>query len=202
MDEYYQILGLPVGADSVQIKRAYRQLAMRYHPDVNPSVNAQEKFLSIKEAYEVLLGIRKVRQSTLYRTAAKASPAYTFNPRQYRESFARERANRMRYSRERPGRRAQMDYEAFIRNNDNFQKAWYFRPVQLLVFLIALVGIAFGCFLIISPFLVGYYLHLNGSNWWLGFMCVPLIAAGVQVVYQSIRLKKETAPYFARNSGS
>lgn len=201
MDEYYHILGLPTNADAAQIKKAYRHLAMQYHPDLNPSVNAQEKFITITEAYEVLLGIRKAKKSVFSNTPASTHPAYTYDPQKHREKFARERASRMRYTRERARRRAQMQYEEFIRNNDTFQHSWYFLPMQILVFLIAITGMAFGLFLIACPFLVGYYFHLKGNSWWLGSLCLPLIAAGFQVIYQSVRLKKEAAPYFTRNSG-
>ena len=52
---YYNILGIDASAKSDEIKRAYRQMARRYHPDVNPGdKNAEEKFKSVGEAYEVL----------------------------------------------------------------------------------------------------------------------------------------------------
>lgn len=62
MEKYYQILGLPVGASKEQIKSAYRKLAMKYHPDVNPTASAKNKFLEIIEAYEYLTGIRKAKR--------------------------------------------------------------------------------------------------------------------------------------------
>ena len=52
--DYYQILGVPRDADAAQIKKAYRQLARRYHPDVNQDADAEEKFKEVNEAYEVL----------------------------------------------------------------------------------------------------------------------------------------------------
>src|SRR5436309_1372833 len=53
--EYYQILGVPKGADAKEIKSAYRKLARKYHPDVNPNDKAAEaKFKEVSEAYEVL----------------------------------------------------------------------------------------------------------------------------------------------------
>jgi chaperone protein DnaJ len=53
--DYYEILGVGRDASEDDIKKAYRKLAMKYHPDRNPDdKNAEEKFKSVKEAYEVL----------------------------------------------------------------------------------------------------------------------------------------------------
>jgi curved DNA-binding protein len=52
--DYYQILGVSKDADEQTIKRAYRDLALKYHPDKNPSSDAEERFKEINEAYEVL----------------------------------------------------------------------------------------------------------------------------------------------------
>lgn len=53
--DYYKILGVKRGADEKEIKSAYRRLARKYHPDVNPGdPTAEEKFKEISEAYEVL----------------------------------------------------------------------------------------------------------------------------------------------------
>jgi curved DNA-binding protein len=52
---YYEILGVPRNAPNDEIKRAFRRLARRYHPDVNPGDKvAEEKFKDLNEAYEVL----------------------------------------------------------------------------------------------------------------------------------------------------
>lgn len=52
--DYYQTLGVPRDASPEQIKKAYRKLAMKYHPDVADAPGAAEKFKEIGEAYEVL----------------------------------------------------------------------------------------------------------------------------------------------------
>ena len=53
--DYYKILGVDRKAPSEEIKRAYRKLALKYHPDRNPDDReAEEKFKEINEAYQVL----------------------------------------------------------------------------------------------------------------------------------------------------
>ncbi|MEI7577861.1 MAG: DnaJ C-terminal domain-containing protein [Armatimonadota bacterium] len=55
MADFYQILGVPRGADEKEIKSAYRKLARKYHPDVNPGdKSAEARFKEASEAYEVL----------------------------------------------------------------------------------------------------------------------------------------------------
>ncbi|MEA1944481.1 MAG: molecular chaperone DnaJ [Euryarchaeota archaeon] len=60
--DYYEILGVRKDADPKEIKKAYRKLAMKYHPDRNPSPSAEEKFKEISEAYGVLSDSEKRAQ--------------------------------------------------------------------------------------------------------------------------------------------
>ena len=57
--DYYKILGLARGANEDDIKKAYRKMALKYHPDKNKTPGAEEKFKEVAEAYEVLSDKRK-----------------------------------------------------------------------------------------------------------------------------------------------
>lgn len=60
--DYYEVLGISKDASKQDIRRAYRAKARKYHPDVNKSEDAQEKFIEVKEAYEVLSDDQKRAQ--------------------------------------------------------------------------------------------------------------------------------------------
>jgi curved DNA-binding protein len=53
-EDYYRVLGVPRGAGQEDIKRAYRKLARKYHPDVSKETDAEARFKEVGEAYEVL----------------------------------------------------------------------------------------------------------------------------------------------------
>jgi len=52
--DYYKVLGVARGASDDEIKKCYRKLALKYHPDKNHTPGAEEKFKEIGEAYDVL----------------------------------------------------------------------------------------------------------------------------------------------------
>ena len=60
--DYYDILGIPKNADEKEIKKAYRTLARKYHPDVCKEPGAEERFKQINEAYSVLSDPQKRAQ--------------------------------------------------------------------------------------------------------------------------------------------
>lgn len=181
MEEYYHILGIGPDSNNADIKRAYRRLALEYHPDRNQSEDARERFLKITEAYEILTGTRKLK-----------NPFKKYYNRKETSQYTRSR----KAAQERARRQAAMQYEEFCKNNKAFQQSWYFQPTKALVVVIYFFGWAFGFFLMLAPLFAGVYIHLKGGYWWQGILCLPLILAGLLVIHQCIRLKKEASPYF------
>lgn len=76
MNRYYAVLGLPSTASKDEVRRAYRKLVLKWHPDKNPSPEAHTKFIAITEAYDILMGERAApRAGTTYRrSTASYSP--------------------------------------------------------------------------------------------------------------------------------
>ena len=69
--DYYEVLGVDRGSDEATIKKAYRQLAKKYHPDMNPGdKEAEKKFKEASEAYAVLSDAEKRRQYDQFGHAA------------------------------------------------------------------------------------------------------------------------------------
>ena len=85
--DYYSILGVPRGASDDDIKKAYRKLAMQFHPDRNPGKEqwANEKFKAINEAFGVLGDPEKRRQYDQFGTAGNVNDI--FGSRYTRSTF-------------------------------------------------------------------------------------------------------------------
>lgn len=75
--DYYKILGVERGASDEQIKKAYRGLARKYHPDVSKEANAKEKFQEVSEAYETL---RDKEKRAAYDSLGSYRPGQDFRP--------------------------------------------------------------------------------------------------------------------------
>jgi curved DNA-binding protein len=75
--DYYKILGVPRDASEEDIKKSYRKLARKYHPDVSKEKNAEEKFKEMAEAYEVL---KDPEKRAAYDQMGSYQPGQEFRP--------------------------------------------------------------------------------------------------------------------------
>ncbi|HHH78145.1 MAG TPA: molecular chaperone DnaJ, partial [Thermoplasmatales archaeon] len=64
--DYYEVLGVGRDATKSEIKKAYRRLALKYHPDKSKDKDAEERFKEISEAYAVLSDDEKRKQYDMY----------------------------------------------------------------------------------------------------------------------------------------
>jgi curved DNA-binding protein len=85
--DYYKTLGVARGAGDDEIKKAYRKLARKYHPDVSKEANAKEKFQEVSEAYETL---KDKEKRAAYDNLGKFDAGEDFRPSQdWYERFRR-----------------------------------------------------------------------------------------------------------------
>lgn len=82
MTDYYKILGVSKNATEDEIKKAYRKLAMKYHPDLNSSKDAEDKMKEINEAYEQVMK----NKNTSSNKSTSNSNTYTSNNSYYQEN--------------------------------------------------------------------------------------------------------------------
>lgn len=88
LKDYYDVLGIPANSGIAEIKKAYRKKAYQYHPDINHTPEAKDKFISATEAYEFLISYydRIEEDERAYQQAMD-------DWRKYRQDRSRTRAN-------------------------------------------------------------------------------------------------------------
>lgn len=155
LDRYYDILGLPADAGIDEIKKAYRNLAKKYHPDVNPDPGSGEKFIAATEAYEVL-----IKRLDYRRTGDEHLEPDDRETYEYYINLAREKARQA----------AKMKFERLKKEHEAFQKSGMHDVVLMLKYLqalfmviVTLFFLAFPVFLLISEKTgVAFFLWIPG----------------------------------------
>jgi DnaJ domain len=172
---YYQILGIDAKAKPDEIKRAYRQRAKQYHPDLNPSDGAAEQFIQISLAYEILYDERKraaydQRLAAPQRTQEKRSNT-PHRDEAYRQWVADAQRRAYQYS--------QMEYTRFYKSKFEAAEARTFLYLQFLVFgMVMLIG----TFFISLPILAFIYV-----DWKCIFFAVILVPMALKIYSQGWR---------------
>ena len=143
--DYYSILELDKNASKNEIRKAYRRLAKKYHPDVYKSSDAHEKFIEITEAYEILINnsFRYYKAPTVTTTTAEWRDAEYRKNEEY-EKFRQE-------AREKAKRQAKMRFEEFQKQNEVFQKSGLNDLFLIFKIITRIVAIFIFLFLFIVP---------------------------------------------------
>lgn len=143
---YYRILGLPDNAPMSDVRKAYRKLVMQYHPDKNNAPGTEERFIEIKQAYEVLTGkiSAPTPKATKRRSSRAASPTETET-----EEFKRR-------TEEAQNRYREQKLKELIDNERYFRKLttgfrWKIMKAS------AIVGLVLSCFMLIDLTLPHHY---------------------------------------------
>lgn len=150
LNKYYKTLGLLPGADQAAVRKAFRKLAMKYHPDKNPSASAQAKFIAVTEAYEILTGkkpaptTRASRSKSAQKRQSPSSPA---------NASAQSDEERVRKAKERQEEQAKREFEENERFYRLLTTGWRWRIIRIS----AIIGIILSIGLITERFLPNHF---------------------------------------------
>jgi hypothetical protein len=180
MIDHYAVLGLKKGASETQIKKAFRKLALEWHPDLNASPGAEQKFIAINNAYEALT---EGKQETSY---PKSSFTKTSSPKSAQEKRREESRERMRKFVERR-------QKEFREMRADYRESKYFKLIRAWFYFEAYVYYGILCIAVAMPFIIG----LVSKNWW-AFFIGALFATGLTgpLYFQGKRLKKKADMLF------
>lgn len=116
LKDYYNILEVDFGLDILAIKKAYRRLALRYHPDKNNSYDANQIFIEITEAYVVLSNpITKEEYDRLYQAFFRTKSTAIFSPSDHKKTSESRQREWAEFGKEKAKEFSSIPFEVFAR---------------------------------------------------------------------------------------
>ena len=176
MSIHHERLGVSPNASETEIKKAYRRLASKYHPDVSNEPGAQDMFISITESYDALLN-----PDPQISSHDESSGGYYTSPDYH--SARRERARAY----------ANMSYEKFKRENQAFQDSWYYMPAKVGTALLVYAIYFFGFALVVGSIL--FLVNFKSVAGIIGALFLGGI--GVRVFFAGRQIAQESREYFS-----
>ena len=158
--DFYSILDIPTTASEEAIRKAYRRLAKKYHPDVNNSQDAPTKFVLVNEAYEVLID-RQKRIVYDQKVNATADP-YNSYRRRMREQEAREEI------------KAQKKHNEFIKKKEKIKTSKMYYPYMALFYICTLFFIGLSVLTLGACIFAILWYHVLLFFFVLPFICVAI----------------------------
>ncbi|MBC7920119.1 MAG: J domain-containing protein [Ferruginibacter sp.] len=184
LDEYYHLLEVTPEASLEEIKRAYWRLAKQWHPDVNPSAEAKERFIRIHQAYEILVTYRWTDQSVPLTPDGSALQGELFG-----QNFRWDRNQDNR--RERVAAFARVQYEEFRRNNERFKNSLWYWPAKVFTYFAWMVGSLAGVGFLFFPFWVAFSLQQTKVALTLFPFSLLVSLLGLAIVGAASRFRRE-----------
>lgn len=136
LENYYKILGIEADSDINKIKRTFRQMALKLHPDVNDSADAKEKFQELCEAYEVILAhLNQPETISADREFIEREDLYSWE-------------EIMRQAHEKARKRAQMKYEKLKAEQELFENSIWKDIVIILKYIGSFFALILGLWLV------------------------------------------------------
>jgi hypothetical protein len=177
MKDYFNILQIPENATPDEIRQAYRKLAKFYHPDVNKSAGAHEKFCEISEAYEFLIKHWFPRSGAQYKKEFH-QPFSEFEQTDGYRQFQQEAQERAR-------KHAKMRYEKFRKQHEAFQESGINDLVLLLTVCMRIFSLVLFIFLFFTPLVLAIIVHWS---WILSILLMWPFATGIAWYYYDNRI--------------
>ncbi|MBC3539225.1 DnaJ domain-containing protein [Rufibacter sediminis] len=189
LTESYRVLGVPFGAGMPQIRHAYRQLVLQYHPDRNHDPEAPAMFLRIQSAYEYLQRFQEngPAPSSVSPPSPPPKPQTDWEKYQYvydPPADPKEYVAWATVARERARRQKEKDHAAYIARTLAMKQKWWYPLARGSSYLVLLLGFLVGVSFISVPLLFfysGQFKHL-----FLGVITVP-IGFAIQRIMKTFR---------------